>query len=542
MSEKIPILRVENLRVFGEGVTNPLVGPLSFELYAGECLALLGDSGSGKSLTLRALLGLLPENLSMTVDRYEIAGSNILELSEAQWNALRGATLALVQQDTGEALDPLRRVQQEVLESAVVHRLPEARRHPSQFAVELLGRAGLGDAAPLLRRWPHQLSGGMRQRAVIASALSASPSILFADEPTTALDASVRQRVLETLNALKTGGQALLLVTHDMSVVSKIADRLIRIEHGTAGQATTVTAETLVHDMAADEVSLLGMTSAARVSTTEVQAAQPVVLRAQGVSAYYDGGNGIHGVSFELRRGHTLGILGESGAGKTTLARVLTGVMPLTAGEVFVEDIAWSRLRERDRRPHRWQLQWVPQDALASFARGMTVEQILAEALGVGRSRQGASAGGRERARTKKPDRTAAIEKLLADVHLDVALKTRNPRTLSGGQRQRLAIARALATEPNVLICDEAVSALDAGVRASVLNLFRELAESRQLATVFISHDVDVIAQVSDDVLVMREGRIVEQGSAPEVLTRPQHPFTRGLLTDSGPLPPERES
>lgn len=508
------LLRVENLRVLEKHTGRVITGPVSFELVAGECLALVGDSGAGKTLTLRALLGLLPENLFMTADRYDLAGESVLHLNQRAWNDLRGATLALVQQDTGEALDPLRRVQQEVLESAVRHR-QSAAKNGSTFAAELLERAGLRHPEGLLRLWPHQLSGGMRQRAVIASALSASPTVLLADEPTTALDATVREKLLTTLTSFKTEGKALLLVTHDMAVVSKIADRVIRLEQGMAVDPQIVS-QTAIKAVARRPEQQTG-----------------IALRVQNVSAGYGDGKGIHDVSFVLHRGHTLGVLGESGAGKTTLARVLTGVMQPTAGEVSVDNIAWSQLRERNRRPHRWQLQWVPQDALASFARGMTVEQILEEALG---ARQSETRRG-ETHRLKKRERSALVDKLLRDVQLDPSLKTRKPRTLSGGQRQRLAIARALATQPNVLVCDEAVSALDAGVRASILDLLRTLAHSRQLATVFISHDVDVIAQVSDELLVMQQGRVVEQGSAHEVLTRPTHPFTRALLTDSGFLP-----
>lgn len=506
-------LQVSELRVM-TAAGQLLVGPLSFSVLPGECVALLGDSGSGKTLTLRALLNLLPEGISWTAAEFHIDGRDALQFSERDWQRQRGRAIALVQQDAGEGLDPLKRVQSEVLEAARVH---DRRAEPSgrgDQAGALLMRAGLVNAQSLLTKWPHELSGGMRQRAVLASALSGDPQLLLADEPTTSLDATVQQAVLASLRELKARGLAMLLVSHDPFVVQQIAERTIRLTPANE-----------------PEVLVAPRLSSRIVPATRPNASAAPLLEVRGLHARYSDTRSrsvsnqaepfaLSDVSFSLAAGHILGIVGESGAGKTTLARILTASMTPTSGEVIIDGLPWSHLRERSRRSERWRVQWVPQDPLASFARGMSVADILREALSV--------------APARPTDVDARIAELLQSVGLDETMGKRQPKTLSGGQRQRVAIARALATSPQVLICDEAVSALDASAREGIEELLRNLAENQLCSVVFISHDIGVVARVSDELIVMREGRIVERGETESVLNSPEHPFTQSLIADSG--------
>lgn len=510
------VLRVRELRVLDER-GHVLAGPHSFSLNAGECFALVGDSGSGKTLTLRALINLLPPGLSWSAEELTILGRDARSFTHREWQSLRGKTLGLVQQDAGDALDPLKHIQSEVLEAARVHHLRESRSGRAAQATVLLNRAGLKSPETLLHSWPHELSGGMRQRAVLASALSAQPRILLADEPTTALDATVQRTVLETLDELTSQGLAIILVSHDERSIAQVADRSMRLMP--VQPLDTFSAEKTDSELAAHEDSVVS------------DGGGMPALRVQSLSAGYPSNRNrmrsgvrpdlaIEEISFTLAPGQVLGVVGESGAGKTTLARVLTATLPVTDGEVWVHDVPWSQLSERNRRPERWRVQWVPQDPLASFARGMTVESILGEAVAS--------------TRVERNLRDARIDTLMSQVGLDPRFRKRRPRTLSGGQRQRLAIARALATRPQILICDEAVSALDASAREGILRLLVTLARTEKLAMVFVSHDIEVISRVSDEILVMQDGRVVEQGSASRVLGEPEHPFTQALIADSG--------
>ena len=492
------VLRVRNLSVWHRDTRTRLVGPVSFTLGAGECLALVGDSGSGKSLILKALMNLLPAGLRVTSDEFSVLGLPLRGPTERAWNTLRGATLALVQQDTGMALDPLKRIEAEVREAAqlAARRDGAARRAlDPEWVASRLAEVGVSQPESLLRRWPHQLSGGQRQRVVLASSLSAHPRILLADEPTSALDQDVRDAVLDRLKTFIGAGGSVLLVSHDEAVVRELSSRVLFLEDGVLRERREKTVE-------GDERQ--------RVSAHNAQSMRhpESVCVVQGLSAKYASGDGIAGINLTLRSGEIVGLLGQSGAGKTTLARAITGLVPGVQGAVTFGELDWLTLSERERRTHRARMQWIPQDALASFARGMTVANILDEAI---RQQMRHSNASQHLARQVRRHRVLERRRvLLSMVGLDPSLAAAKPSRLSGGQRQRVAIARAIAAEPQLLICDEPISALDAHAREGILGLIVDLARQQGCAVLFISHDEHAVRRVSDHIVRLHNGRLAD--------------------------------
>ncbi|PKI93163.1 ABC transporter ATP-binding protein [Actinomycetales bacterium SN12] len=488
------VVHVRGLRIEIDG--HVVVDEVDLDVAAGECVAIVGESGAGKSLTVRALLGMLPDGARMTVDELGIDGADATGLREAGWRSLRGRRIALGSQDALAALDPLRRIGHEVAETMEIHRLHRGRR--DERVVQLLASVALPEPERRARSRPHELSGGMRQRALIASALAAEPAVLVADEATTALDATVQARILALLRSIADEGRAVLFVSHDFAAVRKVADRVLVmrdgriIEQGSAAEILTSPREAYTQALVA--------ASAPRPRTPD-RGQGDVLLQVRDVSKRFDG-PAVVGASFTLAAGRTVGIVGESGSGKTTLARMLVGVERPDHGE-----IKWTT-------PQRVQL--VHQNPLGAFDPRWTIGRSITEAL--------------QAAGVPRGERRRATASLLAEVGLEEALSARRPRQLSGGQRQRAAIARALAADPQVLVLDEPVSALDSTVRARVLDLLARLQSERQLTVVFVSHDLAVIESICDDVLVMRDGAIVEQGAVGDVFAEPRHPFTRELL------------
>ncbi|WP_307872194.1 ABC transporter ATP-binding protein [Microbacterium paraoxydans] len=498
-------LELRDLRIaFG---TTTVVDRVSLTVAPGEVVAIVGESGAGKSLTARALLGLAPERARVSVGRLELAGTDASALDEHAWRRFRGTRIALVAQDALVALDPLRRVGAEIAEPLLLHRLLRGRTAVSERVQELLRRVWMPDPVRRARQRPHELSGGLRQRALIASALAATPAVLVADEPTTALDATVQARILDLLRVIADDGTAVLFISHDMAAVRRIADRVLVMKDGAVVESGPVE-RVLEQPEHAYTRQLIAAT--VHRPRAEPAAAAPVLLAASGLSKSFGGVPAVADADFEVAEGRTLGIVGESGSGKTTLARMIVGVERPDAGEL------------RWRRPQRVQL--VHQNPLGAFDPRWTVARSLREAL---------QAGG-----VPRSERRARVAGLLAEVGLDAALGDRRPAELSGGQRQRAAIARALAADPEVLVLDEPVSALDPSVRERVLHLLARLQTERRLTMVFVSHDLDVVGAVADDVLVMQDGRVVEHGATAAVFAAPQHPFTRELLAASGPALP----
>ncbi|MFH9010222.1 dipeptide ABC transporter ATP-binding protein [Streptomyces sp. NPDC017943] len=521
------------------------VDGLSFRLEQGAALALVGESGSGKSTVASALLGLHRGTGARVRGEVRVAGTDVQAASEEELRRLRGGRAAMVFQDPLSSLDPYYAIGDQIAEVHRVH-ARVSRRAARARAVEVLDRVGIPDAARRSRSRPHEFSGGMRQRALIAMALACEPALLIADEPTTALDVTVQAQVLDLLHDLRTEtGMGLLLVTHDVGVAAESVDEVLVMRHGRAveqGPVATVlgapeqpyTRELLaaVPRVDAPRVVGAGLGEAAPAvpgaagpgAPGEVVPGVPgeVVLEASGLRRAFGRGKravtAVDDVSLTLRRGETLGIVGESGSGKTTLGRMLVGLLQPTAGSITL-----------DGRPHTGvnpAVQMVFQDPVSSLNPRRSVGESVADPL---RAR-----GERDQERVR-----ARVGELLERVGLEAAHQDRYPHEFSGGQRQRIGIARALAADPRVVVCDEPVSALDVTTQAHVVALLGELQRELGLALVFVAHDLAVVRQVSDRVAVMRRGRVVEEGPADEVYASPRDPYTRRLLAAVPAVDPE---
>ena len=529
------LLRAENLTI-GFGAREVVRG-VSFSLDAGRCLAIVGESGSGKSVTARTVVGLTGPRSYVQADELTFDGHDLLALDDRDWHEIRGKQVGFILQDALVSLDPLRPVTKEIEEGLRLHGWG-TRQTRRQRAIELLALVGVPEPAVRARQRPDQLSGGLRQRALIASALALDPKLVIADEPTTALDVTVQAQVLEELEATKGRGQALILISHDLAVVSRLADTVAVmrdgeiLEYGPAGEVFAAPkheyTQALIDAIPSAQSRGKRLSPHQRHATLgsigrhERSANGAPVLAASGLVKRYRGPDGVNrtvvdDVSFSLDQGETLGIVGESGSGKTTTARLALALSAPDAGEVLLAGEPWSALAEKHRRHRRRQITVVYQDPLSSFDPRWSVEQILVDSL------SGAAYTSNDRRRQR-------VNELLALVGLEDEHRLRRPLQLSGGQRQRVAIARALGPEPRLIVCDEPVSALDVSIQAQVLDLLAELQRELGVSYLFISHDLGVIHHISDRVLVMSDGKVVEQGSADDVLLRPQQPYTQQLV------------
>ena len=497
------------------------VDGLSFRLEEGAALALVGESGSGKSTVASALLGLHRGTGARVEGSVDVAGTDVQRASDEELRRLRGGRAAMVFQDPLSSLDPYYAIGDQIAEVYRVH-ARVSRRAARARAVEVLDRVGIPDAARRSRSRPHEFSGGMRQRALIAMALACEPRLLIADEPTTALDVTVQAQVLDLLHTLREEtGMGLLLVTHDVGVAAESVDEVLvmrhgrAVEHGPVADVLGAPAERYTRELLAAVPRL----DAPRKASTD---ADQVILEATGLRREFGRGKGavtaVDDVSLTLRRGETLGIVGESGSGKTTLGRMLVGLLEPTAGSLAFEG-----------RPHTGvnpAVQMVFQDPVASLNPRRSVGESIADPL---------------RARGERQERRIRerVGELLERVGLKAVHYDRYPHEFSGGQRQRVGIARALAADPRVIVCDEPVSALDVTTQAHVVALLGELRRELGLALVFVAHDLAVVRQVSDRVAVMRRGRIVEEGPVGEVYASPRDPYTGQLLAAVPALDPE---
>jgi peptide/nickel transport system ATP-binding protein len=474
-----PLVDIQGLRVGFAGANGgrSIVSDLDLKIHSGECVALVGESGSGKSITARSLLNLAGEGAWTRARRFDIKGRDALAFSEAEWRKLRGTMTGLVLQDALVSLDPLRTIGQEVSEVLASHRILTGENAIKARTLEVLGKVGIPDPADRALQYAHQLSGGLRQRALIASAIAADPDLIIADEPTTSLDVTVQAQVLQVLAERLREGAGLLLISHDLAVVAGIADRVIVMRNGRAvdsGPTSDVLSRPR-HPYTRELIAAIPSfrSRGSRLATARFEAgsarespeeiaiireslpdrpvAGGIVLQVKGISksfvtAHATGrkkSNALHDVSFEVRAGEVVGIVGESGSGKSTCAKIVLGLLLPDQGEVRLLGQPWSDITEAQRRPLRRKLQYIPQDALSSFDPRYRVIDIVAQNLDATRH-------------TERRDRAVA---LLEQVGLGAEHLGRLPRSLSGGQRQRVAIARALAAEPAVIVCDEPVSA-----------------------------------------------------------------------------------
>ncbi|PZE70681.1 ABC transporter ATP-binding protein [Curtobacterium sp. MCPF17_018] len=509
------VLDVRGLTVAIGGT--PIVHGVDLRVDAGECVALVGASGSGKTVTARAVLGLSAPGAAVQADVFAVDGVDVDGYTDRRWRRLRGSRVGYVGQEALGALDPLRPVGREVADSLRLH--TEMRAAERVDAVrDALAAVGLDPDIATDGRLAGTLSGGMRQRALIAAATVGSPALLVADEPTTALDAGVAVTVMEQLRAAQTRGAGLLVITHDLGLVAGWADRVAVVHEGRIVEEGAVAEVFAAPTHPATRALVRAAGAAAAPAAVPTSHGARGVLAAQGLSRGYGELLAVDDVSFALERGRVLGVIGASGSGKTTLARMLLGLETPDAGTVTLDDEPWVPLPERERRPRRHRLAAVVQDPGATFDERWSVERVLADAF---------SRGDERRARGALGER---VDAALRQVDLDPVLRSRSPRTLSGGQRQRLAIARALATDPEVIVLDEPVTALDATVQDAVLRLLERLRDETGVAMVFVSHHLRAVRRMADDVLVVHRGAVVEHGPAAEVFAHPAHPVTARLL------------
>ena len=522
------LLRVERLSVALPAGSDRghAIKDVSFDLRAGEILCIVGESGSGKSISANAIMGLLPDYLRPESGRILFKGRDLLRLTEEELLALRGKDIGMIFQEPMSALNPVMQVGQQIAEVLAVHgAYPGPARQ--QRVIELLEFVGLPDPATLAQAFPFRLSGGQRQRVMIAMALALEPSILIADEPTTALDVTTQAQILGLINRIQASmGMGVMFITHDFGVVADIADRVAVMEKGVLVEQGPVD-EVLNRPQHPYTQRLIAAVPhrSREAAAVPAQAAAPL-LEVKNLSKTYRTGGGlftkkrvVHAVddaSFSVQRGQTLGIVGESGSGKSTIGRCLLRLTDIDSGQMLFDGTDIATLSAAQFRPHRRHLQMIFQDPFASLNPRHTVGRIITD---------GPVANGVPYAQAQRKAR-----ELLRLVELDESAFDRYPNAFSGGQRQRVGIARALALEPTLLVADESVSALDVSVQAQVLKLLHDIQQRLNVGMIFITHDLRVAAQVCDRIVVMHKGRIVEQGTPAEVFERPSNAYTQRLI------------
>jgi peptide/nickel transport system ATP-binding protein len=541
------LLSIQDLRVafrMGKGVRAEAVKGVSFDIDENQTVALVGESGSGKSVTAMSVLNLLPDNAERA-GRILWKGADLLGFGLGDLQKLRGKEIACVFQDPMSSLNPVLDVGSQLCEPLMKH-MGLSKAAALKRAEELLGEVGIPEPARRMKSYPHEMSGGQQQRVMIAMALACEPRLLIADEPTTALDVTIQRQILELLGKLKTTHRmSVLFISHDLGLVGEIADKVVVMrhgqirEHGPVKQIFENPQDAYTKALLACRPSLEGNPARLMVIDDHIAGRQaqqvgkakdpnaPVVLEVKGLAKSFWLKQGLFGkrefkavqnVNFKLRKGHTLGVVGESGSGKTTMGLTLLRLHEPTSGEVLFDGQNLLKLSDRERQLMRRRIQVVFQNPYASLNPRFTIGQTLVEPMaihGIGKD----LAEREQRART-----------LLEKVGLDGRAFGKYPHEFSGGQRQRVAIARCLTLNPEVLVLDEAVSALDVSVQAQVLNLLKDLQDEFGLSYVFISHDLAVVRFISDEVLVMKDGQVVEQASAEEILAAPKQDYTKRLL------------
>ena len=534
-----PVLTVKNLEV--KVGSTELIKRINFEIYPGEIFALVGESGSGKSLTSLAVMRLLAEALRVTAGEIILNGQNLFALPEYKMQQVRGKQVAMIFQEPMTSLNPVMKVGDQVAEVLREH-LGLSGKQAKQKVVDLFIEVGIPDAEARFDWYPHQLSGGQKQRVMIAMALACEPDVLIADEPTTALDVTIQAQVLNLLKKIRDErGLSILFITHDMGVVNEMADTVAVMKQGEIVEKAekshffTDPQHPYTQKLLADSVPKHDF---------KVQSDAQTLLQLNDLKVHFPIKKGIFqrtvghvkavdGVSMTIAKGQTLALVGESGSGKSTIGQAILKLVDATDGEVKFQlenegestEIDLTKLNEKAMKPLRKRVQVIFQDPFSALNPRMTISEIIREgmnSLNVG-----------PQTPTEQDQR---IDELLQQVGLLVEHKHRYPHEFSGGQRQRIGIARALAVEPELIICDEPTSALDVSVRAQVLALLEELQQQYQLSYLFITHDLSIIPAIAHQVAVMKEGKIVEQGSVEQIMRNPQHDYTQKLLNSAPEL------
>ncbi len=528
-----PLLTVDNLAIefdTAHGMVSALKG-VSFSLSQGEVLGIVGESGSGKTVACRSLMRLLASNARIVSGRIEFEGRDMLALNERELGRVRGERIAMIFQNPSTHLDPLMTVGRQVGEALQVHQgvsASEARRQ----SIELLADMRIPEPERRVDAYAHELSGGMRQRVMIAAALACRPSLLLADEPTTALDVTVQAQILDLLKRIRRErGLSIVLVSHDLGVVAQMCDRVVVmkdggvVESGPVGEIIERPRKDYTRRLIASQPALMPPASSSTQSRDAILSLDKLCVhfpQSRSMAAILTGRprhvvRAVDGVSLTLAQGETLGIVGESGSGKSTIARAIVGLVPTNSGSIIFAGESVANLNGAERVRFQRAVQMVFQDPFTSLNPAFTVAQTLAEPL-------------RQHRLCQVAEIPARVADLMRKVELPEELLGRRSGQLSGGQRQRVGIARALTLEPQLIIADEVTSALDVTIQAQILSLFKKLRESMNLSIILISHDLAVVRHLCERVAVMRHGRLVEYGTTSEIFTAPREEYTRELL------------
>jgi microcin C transport system ATP-binding protein len=522
-----PLIDVKNLSVeFGEGESaSRVVNGVSFTIGKSETVALVGESGSGKTVSAMSILKLLPTSASHPTGEIWFEGQDILKADERAMRGIRGDKISVIFQEPMTTLNPLHTIEQQVGEIIKLHKgLSDTETRP--LVIELLTKVGIRDPEKRLDSYPHQLSGGQRQRVIIATALANEPDLLIADEPTTALDVTIQAQILELLKKLqKEMGMAMLLITHDLGIVRRMADRVYVMQSGAIVETGTAQGvfENPLHPYTKHLIE-----AEPKGTPPVTNLAGPVVVETDNLKVWFpikrgflkrtvDHVKAVDGLSMKLRAGETLGVVGESGSGKTTLGLALLRLIS-SEGPIAYVGRRIDGFNNKEMRPLRKEMQVVFQDPYGSLSPRLTISQIIEEGLLIQKPEMDDAA---------RRDRVGAA---LKEVGLDPNAQDRYPHEFSGGQRQRIAIARAMVLEPKFVMLDEPTSALDMSVQAQIVDLLRDLQQRRQLAYLFISHDLKVVRALCNYVIVLRNGKVVEEGLAKDIFENPKEDYTKALL------------